>query len=305
MTDLVSQAAAADFAARAVWPARELGAYEALWARRGASFKSLARRFRAQPDALPSELIGRAPAHACGRAALERLRAAGMSDFGLRVHGTGEYPRRLRDAAHPVEVLYFRGNWDLVSTRCVAVVGTRLPSERGLRHAEEMARGLVHAGFTVVAGLARGIDTAAHRAAMAAGGRTIAVLGTPLDECYPPENCALQGCIAAEHLLVSQVPILGYAGRSAAETRGFFAERNATMAALCEAAIIVEAGDRSGTLILARHALEQGRTLFILDDCCRNSALTWAGKFLELGAIRVRGFEDVRARLESVETDRD
>jgi DNA processing protein len=95
-------------------------------------------------------------------------------------------------------------------SRCVAIVGTRAPSDAGMQRAEQLSRLLVADGFTVVSGLARGIDTAAHTAAMAAGGFTIAVLGTPITECYPPENRELQQQIAARHLVISQVPIVRY-----------------------------------------------------------------------------------------------
>jgi DNA processing protein len=295
--DLVSQAAAIDFEARAIVPARELGAYEALWARDGTTFKTLAEMFRHSPGSVPSEFVSESEAQHYSRLSLGAIREAGIKHFGIRVHGAGEYPPRLRDAQHPVELLYFQGNWDITSTRCVAIVGMRRPSEDGTRRAAKLANHFVKADFTVVSGLAHGIDTAAHTAAIAAGGRSIAVLGTPITNCYPPENIELQRRMADEFLVISQVPIVRYSRQTWQGNRLFFPERNVTMSALTEATIIVEAGNTSGTLIQARHALQQKRKLFILDSCFRNPELTWPAQYLERGAIRVSEFDEIMAHL--------
>ena len=293
MNDLVSQAASADFEARAIQPARELGAYEALWAQEGATFKRLATMFREHPDSVPSDFVSRADAEQYSRLALGAVRAEGIQHFGIRVHGAGEYPGKLRDAEHPAGLLYFQGNWDLTSSHCVAIVGTRRPSEEGVRRASRLTRSFVQSGFTVVSGLAQGVDTVAHQTAIEAGGQTIAVLGTPITRCYPPPNKALQQRIADDYLVISQVPIVRYARQTYHGNRLFFPERNATMSALTEATVIVEAGDTSGTLIQARHAIQQRRKLFILDSCFRDPRLTWPAKYLERGAIRVTEFDEI------------
>lgn len=297
MTDLLTSAIAADFESRAVMPARELGAYEALWAREGTSFKTLADAFREHPGSLPSDFVSPSEAEHYSRLALGSIRESGIRHFGIRVHGAGEYPPKLRDAAHPVELLYFQGNWDITSSRCVAIVGTRHPTEEGVRRAAKLTRSFVREDFTVVSGLAQGIDTSAHRTAIEAQGRTIAVLGTPITASYPSANADLQRRIADEFLLISQVPIVRYSRQGPKGNRFFFPERNVTMSALTEATVIVEAGNTSGTLIQARHALQQGRKLFILDNCFRNSELTWPAKYLERGAIRVGDFDEIRAHL--------
>ncbi len=299
MSDLVSQAASPDFEARAIQPARELGAYEALWAQEGASFKKLADMFRAHPGSVPSDFVSRADAEQYARLALGAIREKRIEHFGIRVHGGGEYPEKLRDAQHPIELLYFQGNWDLTSSRCVAIVGTRKPSEEGARRAAKLARNFVAAGFTIVSGLAQGIDTVAHTTAIEAGGQTIAVLGTPITEYYPPENKTLQKRIADEYLVISQVPIVRYSRQTFRGNRFFFPERNVTMSALTGATVIVEAGETSGTLVQARHALQQQRKLFILDSCFRNPELRWPAKYLERGAIRVTDFEEVMRHLAS------
>jgi DNA processing protein len=297
MNDLISQLAPEDFQARAVMPFRELGAYEALWSREGTTFKTLADAFRQHPGSMPSDFVSRGDAEQYSRQALATIRAANIKHFGIRVHGAGEYPPRLRDAQHPVELLYFQGNWDITSSRCVAIVGTRNPSEEGVRRAAKLARYFAKEEFTIVSGLAQGIDTAAHNAAIEAGGRTVAVLGTPITFCYPTENSALQRRIADEFLVISQVPIVRHSRQGPQGNRFFFPERNVTMSALTEATVIVEAGNTSGTLIQARHAIQQKRKLFILDSCFRNPELTWPAKYLERGAIRVTEFEEIRAHL--------
>jgi DNA processing protein len=296
--DLFSQSAATGhFAERAISPRRELGAYEALWAREGTWFKSLAANFRAHQGAVPSDFVSAADIEKYARLALGAIRDAGIHHFGVRIHGAGEYPEKLRDAQHPVELLYFQGAWELVNRRCVAIVGTRKPSDDGRLRAAKLARLLVTDGFTIVSGLARGIDTAAHSAAIAAGGFTIAVIGTPITECYPPENRNLQQNIADQHLLISQVPIVRYARQHFRGRAHFFTERNATTSALTEATIIVEAGETSGTLIQARHALKQRRKLFILDSCFHNPSLSWPHTFVKQGAIRVGDYHDIKRHL--------
>jgi len=221
------------------------------------------------------------------------LKAAGIHRFGIRVNHAGDYPKRLRDAKHPIELLYYQGAWELTETRCVAVVGTRKPTDNGIKRAQQLARQLVDRDFTVVSGLAAGIDTAAHVAAMETGGRTIAVIGTPLGVYYPPENRELQNRIAREFLIISQVPVLRYQKQAIPQNRLFFPERNVTMSALTDATVIVEAGETSGTLTQARAALHQGRKLFILDSCFQRTDLSWPASFEQRGAIRVRNFEDI------------
>lgn len=275
----------------------ELGAYEALWTARETSFKSLASLFKQHPGSRPSDLVPASEARRFAARVLEKLRARLEKRFDVRVHGECEYPERLRDATHPVELLYFQGNWGLVATRGVAVVGTRKPTSEGVIRARHLARKLVEDDFTVVSGLAEGIDTAAHSAAIEARGRTIAVIGTPIGYVYPRENAKLQALIARKHLLISQVPIERYESQDYRVNRFFFPERNKTMAALTEATIIIEAGETSGTLVQAREALKQGRKLFILNSCFERRDLRWPNKFEEDGAIRVREYVDIRREL--------
>jgi DNA processing protein len=284
-------------AVAAISPRRELGAYEALWLEQGATFKTLADRFAADPTALPSDFVSRSVAEASAGLVFATLKKAGVHQFGVRIHHAGDYPQKLRDARYPVELLYYQGGWELTETRCVAVVGSRKASPDGIGRAQRLARDLVKRDFTVVSGLAEGIDTAAQTATLEAGGRTISVIGTPLGVYYPKPNIELQNRIARDHLLISQVPVLRYARQAVPQNRLFFPERNVTMSALTEGTIIVEAGETSGTLTQARAALHQGRKLFILDSCFLRTDITWPARFQAEGAVRVKTSEDIWAAL--------
>lgn len=282
----------------AISPRLEIGAYEALWLEPGATFKTLADRFAADPTALPSDFVAPTVANEAADAVFAAMKRAGVHQFGVRLHHAGDYPKKLRDARHPVEMLYYRGGWELTETRSIAIVGSRKATPEGRQRAARLAREFVRRDFTVVSGLAEGIDTAAHTAALEAGGRTIAVIGTPLNTVYPKANRELQETIAHEHLVISQVPVLRYARQGPQQNRLFFPERNVTMSALTEATVIVEAGETSGTLTQARAAVHQGRKLFILDSCFHNRDITWPERYLKEGAIRVRSPDDVWAALD-------
>jgi len=287
----------------AISPMLEMGAYEWLWqhdiAEKKPSFKNLADLFRQHPDRFPSELVPLESAEACAAEVLSKFNKRGVGSFSVRVRGSSEFPDFLLDAEHPVQFLYYRGNWELVYTPVrVAIVGTREPSNEGERRTAKLASMLATRGITVVSGLAKGIDTIAHEAAIRHEGNTIAVIGTPLDQVYPRENSDLQELIARKHLVISQVPVLQYSKRPPSINKFFFPERNITMSALSQATIIVEAGETSGTLIQARAALKQGRKLFILDSNFNKPSLTWPHRYEKQGAIRVKEFEDILKHLD-------
>lgn len=160
----------------------------------------------------------------------------------------------------------------------ISIVGAREASAEGLRRAGKLATQLAERAAVVVSGLADGIDASAHRAAMAAGGRTIAVIGTPLDRCYPAKHAALQEEIYREHLLVSQ-----FAPGSKVSAANFPA-RNRTMAMLSHASVVVEASDSSGSLSQAAEIQRLGRPLFIMRSLVENGRLAWPAAFLKSGA---------------------
>lgn len=286
------------FARPPVSPALELGAYEELWAQEGQTFKTLAELFGQSVNDLPSCFVDEDAARARAREVFRIFREKNLGDTGFVVHGTLDYPQSLRDARHPVQFLYYRGDLDLLSMPCrVAVVGSREASPEGIRRAKVLARQFVNDGVVVVSGLARGIDTAAHTAALEAGGKTIGVIGTPISESYPKENRELQELIARDYLLVSQVPVIRYSRQTPYWNKLFFPERNATMSALTQATVIVEAGETSGSLTQARAALEQGRKLFILENCFHRG-LRWPDRLQSQGALRVSSYDEIRSHLD-------
>lgn len=160
----------------------------------------------------------------------------------------------------------------------VSLVGSRKASPRGLEEAVALARALVSRGVVVVSGLAEGIDTSAHEAAMEAGGGTIAVLGTPLEQVYPAKNRALQDRIMRGHLVISQ-----FAPESKVTPKNF-PIRNRTMALLSDATVIVEAGEKSGSLHQGWEALRLGRPLFIMARLAENGSLSWVPEMMGYGA---------------------
>jgi DNA processing protein len=269
-------------------------AYEVLWGNPKATLKTIADLFRANP-VLPSKLLasqaGLFPNHDL-RDKVEQV-LSGKRGFSLALFGCYQYPRGLRDAAHPIELFYYQGDIGLTESRCVSVVGTRSSTREGELRARRIARELVKKGFTVVSGLARGIDTAAMKEVLRVGGRLIGVIGTPIDQFYPEENRELQRTIAKDHLLISQVPFYRYDIEHFQSKRRHFPERNQTMSALSEATVIVEASDHSGTLTQARACLEQGRKLFILESCFENRSISWPALYERKGAVRVRSIDDI------------
>lgn len=174
--------------------------------------------------------------------------------------------------------IFYEGNRELFNRPRLAIVGTRKPSDRGIENTIKIAKFLVQHNVVVVSGLARGIDSVAHETAIKNGGTTIAVIGTSIDKCYPPENTELQQRIAKEHLLISQFPS-GYPS----QTKNF-PMRNRTMALLSNGTIIVEAGEKSGTIHQGWEALRLGRPLFILDTLLHNPKVNWPQKMIDYGA---------------------
>ncbi len=167
-----------------------------------------------------------------------------------------QYPARLRTIPDPPAVLHCEGRIEPQDRQAVAIVGSRQATPYGLRITETLARELSGAGFTIVSGFARGIDAAAHRAALEAGGRTIAVLGCGLDMTYPPEHASLREEIAASGAVLTEL------APGTKPLAHHFPRRNRIISGLSLGVIVVEAAEDSGSLITARLALEQGREVF-------------------------------------------
>ena len=277
-----------------------MGAYEALWERDGASFKRVHEWIAGAPYGRASDLIRPETAEAHARTISNRLAEASLDDVGFMLYGDAGYPAKLGDARYPLHAMYYRGRWDLVTTRSVAVVGARRISDEGAARTRKLVRHLVEDGFTIVSGLAAGVDGIAHRTAIEMGGQTIAVLGTPITNAYPRPHAELQREIGDRFLVISQVPIILYSKRDHRHNRGFFPERNITMSALTDASIIVAIGESNGTLIQSKAALDQGRRLFLLNNCFQREGVTWPHRFAERGAVRAYDYEDIRSRLEDL-----
>jgi DNA processing protein len=185
---------------------------------------------------------------------IERWRRDGMR---LLTVLDPDYPDNLRTVHDRPPLIFVKGTLLDTDSRSVAVVGAREATDRGRRHAAAIAEHLTASGFTVVSGLAHGIDTAAHTAALRANGRTIAVIGTGLRRAYPPENDALQRRIADTGAVISQF------WPDAPPSRRTFPMRNAVMSGLSLASVVVEASHTSGSRMQARLALEHGRPVFL------------------------------------------
>jgi DNA processing protein len=168
----------------------------------------------------------------------------------------GEYPPLLKSVFAPPPMLFVLGDLEPCRQGGVAIVGSRASSPYGRRVAQEVARDLALAGKSVISGLARGIDTMAHKAALEAGGHTVGVLGCGLDRAYPRENRDLIREMAAKGAVISEFPL------GTPPAAGNFPVRNRVISGLSQAVVIVEAGRKSGSLITARHALDQGREVF-------------------------------------------
>ncbi len=208
------------------------------------------------------------------------------------------YPKRLNEIIDAPAMLFVRGELLPVDELAIAIVGTRHATSYGIRQAERLARGLSLAGFTIISGLARGIDAAAHRGALAAGGRTIGVLGSGLLNMYPPEHGELSLEIANNGALVSEYPTLQ------SPKSGAFPRRNRIITGLALGVMIVEAADRSGALISARLAAEQGREVFALPGPADSRMSTGCHRLIRDGATLVTSVDDVLEGLGPLATPR-
>ncbi|HVW37882.1 MAG TPA: DNA-processing protein DprA [Pirellulales bacterium] len=201
------------------------------------------------------------------------------------------FPRALREVHDPPGVLFVRGAIQPSDALAIAIVGSRHATHYGLEQAERLAGSLARAGLTIISGLARGIDAAAHRGALAAGGRTLAVLGSGVLNIYPPEHDKL----AAE--VIARGAVLGEAPVRSAPTSGAFPQRNRLISGMSLGVIVVEAALQSGALITARHAMEQGREVFAVPGRVDNRMSRGCHRLIRDGAKLVETAEDVLEEL--------
>ncbi len=211
--------------------------------------------------------------------------------IGILVDTDDAYPRVLREIYDPPGVLFVRGGLKPADALAIGIVGTRHGTQYGLRQAERLGASLARAGLTVVSGLARGIDAAAHRGALAAGGRTLAVLAGGVLNIYPPEHASLAAEVARQGAVLSEAPPLFQ------PLAGGFPQRNRIISGLSLGVIVVEAAERSGALITARHAMEQGREVFAVPGSVESRTSRGCHRLLRDGATLVETADDVLEQL--------
>ncbi len=224
----------------------------------------------------------------CRRFAEAECRRVEQSGVRLLSFLEADYPRRLFQIGNPPPLLYLRGelpSWD----PAIALVGSRRATREGLKAAKHLAEELAAHGVLVVSGLARGIDTAAHTGALAGGGSTVAVLGCGVDLAYPPENRELRDRIAANGCIISEFPL---GTQPLAE---HFPRRNRIISGLTRGVLVVEAAEKSGSLITARYALDQGREVMAVPGPISVASCRGSNRLIKEGAQLVDSVEDILA----------
>jgi DNA processing protein len=203
-----------------------------------------------------------------------------------------EYPELLKRIHDPPAFLYVKGEFLPEDNLAMGIVGTRIPSQYGRLITEQFSRELVGYKFTVVSGLARGIDTVAHKTVLNNQGRTIAVLGSGLDQIYPPENRKLAQDISYNGAVISEYPL------GTLPDAGNFPKRNRIISGLSYGVLIIEAGVKSGALITAFHALEQNREVFAVPGPINSGKSSGTNKLIKEGAKLVQGIQDILQELQ-------
>ena len=262
-----------------------------------AAFGSAIRAWEAPAEALRGVSgIGPAAAQAVRSFAWARMlreEQARVARAGVRVivWGDAEYPTLLQHISSAPPVIYLRGTLEPADKTAVAIVGARHATAYGEAVARDLAAELSRRGLTIVSGLARGIDAAAHRGVLGVAGRTLAVLGSGLDQIYPPEHGPLADQVAGSGALLSEFPL------GTAPLRPHFPRRNRIISGLSLGVIVVEAGVDSGALITAHHALEQGREVFAVPGRVHARYSEGCNRLIKAGAKLVEGWEDVLGEL--------
>jgi len=228
-------------------------------------------------------------------ALMKTVEKAETEGVRLVFHGEDEYPSALYELGEDAPILLFvKGRIVEEDRFAVAMVGSRKSSDYGEAVTTKISSGLAGVGMTVISGMARGIDTAAHRGAIKAGGRTIAVLGCGLDVAYPPENRGLMEKIAASGAVISEFP------PGTRPLRENFPRRNRLISGMSLGVMVVEAASRSGSLITAKHALEQGKEVFAVPGNIMSETSAGTNDLLKQGAKLVTDAEDVLVELAPV-----
>ncbi len=233
----------------------------------------------------------RAIASPDSRAIDDALEWLGHERHHLIAWGENDYPELLSQVPGPPLALYVNGDVDALHLPALAIVGSRNPTQGGRRNAHDFARHLASGGLAIASGMAQGIDAAAHEGALDGGGKTIAFLGTGIDRVYPPINRSLAHAIAERGALVSEYPL------GSPPEKWHFPERNRLISGLSLGTLVVEAARRSGSLITARLAAEQGREVFALPGSIHNPLARGCHELIRQGAKLVETADDILAEL--------
>lgn len=238
-----------------------------------------------------NELAARIAARDRGNAVEQALRWLDHPDRALLTLADDAYPKQLLEISDPPALLYLRGNAAALNATALAVVGSRNPTPQGIANAEQFARVFSDAGFSIVSGLALGIDAAAHRGALAGAASTIAVLGCGADIVYPRRNQGLFEQIAARGAIVSEFPV------GTPPLPENFPRRNRVISGLARGCLVVEAALASGSLITARLAAEQGREVFAIPGSIHSPLSKGCHALIKQGAKLVESAQDVLEEL--------
>ncbi|MDA8170169.1 MAG: DNA-processing protein DprA [Nitrospiraceae bacterium] len=222
------------------------------------------------------------------------LEAAGKKGIDVLTYESENYPEMLKDIPDAPPVIYVRGSLNAEDRFAIGIVGTRTPTAYGLSQAERLAGELARMGFTIVSGLARGIDTAAHKGALKAGGRSFGIMGSGVDVPYPQENKGLMDMLSASGAVMSEFPL------GAEPSKENFPRRNRIISGLALGVIVVEAAKGSGSLITANCALEQGREVFSIPGNINSAFSKGTNELIKRGARIVTGAEDILEELAPV-----
>lgn len=235
-----------------------------------------------------AERITQARAAGLGKTELEDCRRLGVE---VVVRGSSTYSGQLEEIPDPPSLLYVRGKLEPRDHLAIAIVGSRKCTPYGLRMAERLATALARTGFTVISGLARGIDAAAHRGALKGGGRTIGVLANGLAQIYPPEHEELADEVTRSGALISEMPLFQQ------PISGLFPQRNRIISGMSLGVLVIEATPRSGSLSTASHAVEQNREVFAVPGPADSLASRGCHRLIRDGARLVETVDDILEEL--------
>ena len=233
----------------------------------------------------------------------EALKREGLKRKKERLHQTGtkictiideDYPQLLKEMYQPPLVLYYQGDWSLTKKNMLGVVGSRIISDYGKKVVKDIIPSIVTAGVVTVSGLAKGIDYEVHKQTLETGGRSIAIIGTGLDRFYPSQNRELQKQMATEHLVVSEYPL------GTGPQKLHFPMRNRIIAGMSQGVLVIEAKERSGSLITANLALQENREVFAVPGNILNPAFKGTNQLIQAGAKAVLCYPDIALEMDKI-----